>query len=207
MHVSRIARDTSRLTDQVPPTSRSTRLQTRSFAKSLSAYVANGASVIESQEEEKKIKEEEGSDDGTSDLSSAGSLSSVDIENLPRSLTTAKKRKRGAESAPITALSIATISSRATDRKTTVQSSVRGESTTRKARRQPAKKLVKEDGEVEIHPPPHWEEIYDAVTEMRKKILAPVDTMGCETLAEDHASPRVRSRSTPSPSQTDVLMP
>jgi endonuclease-3 len=47
---------------------------------------------------------------------------------------------------------------------------------------------------VEIHPPPNWEEIYEAVKEMRKKVLAPVDTMGCETLAQEHSSPRVRAQ-------------
>jgi endonuclease-3 len=63
---------------------------------------------------------------------------------------------------------------------------------TKKARRQPAKGFLNEAGEVEIHPPANWRETYEAVKEMRKTILAPVDTMGCETLAEKHISPRVR---------------
>lgn len=60
----------------------------------------------------------------------------------------------------------------------------------KKARRQPAKRVVKEDGEEEIQPPANWEEIYAAVMEMRKERLAPVDTMGCETLAEEQSTPR-----------------
>ena len=63
----------------------------------------------------------------------------------------------------------------------------------KKARRQPARKTLNEEGEVEIHPPPDWEEIYDAVKEMRKTVLAPVDTMGCESLAEEHLTPKVYS--------------
>ena len=37
--------------------------------------------------------------------------------------------------------------------------------------------------------PPNWEQIYEITTEMRKKVVAPVDTMGCESLAEAHRSP------------------
>lgn len=189
MHVSRIAKETSRLTDTVPPLSRSTRLQARSFAQSLSTYVANGGSVT-------KIQEEVESGDDSSELSSAGSTFSVDIENLPTSLTGAKKRKRDADPAPLTAVSIRTTTARKTSRKAYSKSNVRDESNTMNSRKQPAKKSINHDGQVEIHAPPRWEEIYDAVTEMRKKILAPVDTMGCETLAEEHASPRVCSRTT-----------
>ena len=34
-----------------------------------------------------------------------------------------------------------------------------------------------------LPPPPHWEEMYGLVREMRSRTLAPVDTMGCERLA------------------------
>lgn len=37
--------------------------------------------------------------------------------------------------------------------------------------------------------PKNWEQIYAVTTEMRKNIVAPVDTMGCESLAEAHRSP------------------
>ncbi|ODQ78631.1 hypothetical protein BABINDRAFT_162341 [Babjeviella inositovora NRRL Y-12698] len=40
--------------------------------------------------------------------------------------------------------------------------------------------------------PPHWEEIYSHVSAMRSKIVAPVDTMGCERLPE-----RVAGKTTP----------
>ena len=61
----------------------------------------------------------------------------------------------------------------------------------KKAKRQPAKRIVNESGQEEVQAPANWEDIYDAVREMRKEKLAPVDTMGCETLAEEHLTPRV----------------
>ena len=67
--------------------------------------------------------------------------------------------------------------------------------TDRKVRR-PARQVKNEDsGEVEIHAPNDWEEVYAAVKEMRltgPAQNAAVDTMGCERLAEKDASPKVR---------------
>ncbi|KAG9760101.1 DNA glycosylase, partial [Aureobasidium melanogenum] len=57
----------------------------------------------------------------------------------------------------------------------------------KKTKRQPAKRIKGENGRVE--PPPNWEQLYNMTAEMRKKVLAPVDTMGCESLAERHRSP------------------
>lgn len=45
---------------------------------------------------------------------------------------------------------------------------------------------------LKTEPPPHWEEMYDAVKEMRSRIPAPVDTMGCERLADGASTPKVR---------------
>ena len=61
-----------------------------------------------------------------------------------------------------------------------------------KVQRQPAKQVVdRATGEVKVHPPLNWQETYDAVREMRKTMLAPVDTMGCERLADETLSPKV----------------
>jgi endonuclease-3 len=49
-------------------------------------------------------------------------------------------------------------------------------------KRQPAK----------IEPPTGWEALYSAMKEMRKNISAPVDTMGCERLADKNDTPRVQ---------------
>jgi endonuclease III len=60
--------------------------------------------------------------------------------------------------------------------------------------RKPARQVKNEDtGEVEIHPPNDWAEVYALVKEMRIKgnaRNAAVDTMGCHSLAEKEASPR-----------------
>ncbi|KAL7271495.1 alpha,alpha-trehalase nth1 [Rhizina undulata] len=55
-----------------------------------------------------------------------------------------------------------------------------------------AKTKVKQEPAAKVEPPEHWEEMYDCVKEMRSRISAPVDTMGCERLAEDDASPKVK---------------
>ncbi|KAL9082827.1 MAG: hypothetical protein Q9159_006158 [Coniocarpon cinnabarinum] len=64
--------------------------------------------------------------------------------------------------------------------------------TPKKARRQPAKKIKGEDGAVTMEPPPNWEHVYSLTKEMRSMWPAPVDTMGCESLAEDKRSPKER---------------
>ena len=62
--------------------------------------------------------------------------------------------------------------------------------------RKPARQVKNEEtGEVEIHAPNDWKEVYAAVKEMRltgPAQNAAVDTMGCERLAEKDASPKVR---------------
>lgn len=40
-----------------------------------------------------------------------------------------------------------------------------------------------------LPPPPHWEEMYSLVRSMRERIPAPVDTMGCERLAQPVGGP------------------
>jgi endonuclease III len=60
----------------------------------------------------------------------------------------------------------------------------------RPKKRQPAKKITDSQGKTTIQPPSDWETIYAAVKDMRSRITAPVDTMGCERLADTTASPR-----------------
>ena len=62
--------------------------------------------------------------------------------------------------------------------------------------RKPARQVKNEDtGEVEIHPPNDWLEVYTVVKEMRTRgnaQNAAVDTMGCERLADEGVSPKVK---------------
>lgn len=101
------------------------------------------------------------------------------------------KRKRGVNGTPTTAASNGTRQSKRSPRKAPKieKQSIKKENGTPKVKRQPAKKIKTED-DVAVEPPPNWEEIWDITAEMRKRVLAPVDTMGCENLAEDHRSPR-----------------
>lgn len=62
--------------------------------------------------------------------------------------------------------------------------------TPKKPRRQPAKRITGSPSTSEaIEPPPKWEEVYTTTQIMRKRLLAPVDTMGCEALAEETRAP------------------
>jgi endonuclease-3 len=43
------------------------------------------------------------------------------------------------------------------------------------------------------HPaPPSWRETYEAIAEMRRQVLAPVDGMGCANAGENEKTPKVR---------------
>jgi endonuclease-3 len=96
-----------------------------------------------------------------------------------------KKRKRGLD-APVVVKSETNEVSIMTIASPTKATKVK------KARRTPAKKVAGADGSVKMEPPANWEEIYALTREMRNENLAPVDTMGCESLAEENRSPRDR---------------
>lgn len=55
------------------------------------------------------------------------------------------------------------------------------------------KKLIQMSLEVPHPTPPLWEEQYNAIKEMRKKYVAPVDTMGCDTAQLKEIDPKVCS--------------
>ena len=59
----------------------------------------------------------------------------------------------------------------------------------KKGKRQPAKRISGPNGNIKVEPPVNWEQMYSITAEMRKRVLAPVDTMGCESLAEELRSP------------------
>ncbi|MCJ1376278.1 DNA N-glycosylase and apurinic/apyrimidinic (AP) lyase [Loxospora ochrophaea] len=188
MRTSRIARDTSRVINSLSPIKPTSKRQTRSFAASLASYSAAGTNTHElalKREEKEEFSEDE------SPLSSPTSNVSFDIEETPLSLSPSRKRKRGKDTAPSSLIST---SNGQDTKKSPRASKVKEEDgKTPRRRRQPAKKTVNSIGDVEVHPPSNWEEVYDTMKEMRKTLLAPVDTMGCEELAEDHRTPLVNS--------------
>lgn len=184
MRTSRIARETAQVARRPSQADTVLGRQTRSFAASLNAFATSG---ISAQDSPLEVKQEDLGDSDSS-LSSAHSAASSDIEDAAIEASLTRKRKRGLHTPSTT---VTTVSAKTSTRTSPRKANAGGDF--KIARRQPAKHSVNEAGEVEIHPPANWEEIYYAVKEMRKKVLAPVDTMGCETLAEEHLTPRVSS--------------
>lgn len=116
--------------------------------------------------------------------------SQSDTESMASSLG---KRKRGNASTPATINSISaerTAIRRSSRKIASFEDEGMAEEPKLKARRQPAKRIKGPNGSMTVEPPPNWEKVYEITHAMRKRVLAPVDTMGCESLAEDHASPR-----------------
>ena len=184
MKTSRIARETAKVSEQSAQADTAPQRQTRSFAASLTAFAANN---VLAQQDSLDVKEEDLSDSSFS-LSTAPSVVSFDIEDAFAEESSLRKRKRGLDS-PFTTV---TATSSATSIRTSPWKAGAG-GNVKKAKRQPAKRIINDQGEIEIDAPAQWEEVYHAVKEMRKTVLAPVDTMGCETLAEDNLTPRVKS--------------
>jgi endonuclease-3 len=110
-------------------------------------------------------------DDASSDLSSLASSASPSSAS-PSPPPSGRKRKRTVKT------EVPSPNASAANRNTNLP---------KKTKRQPAKRIKGEHGPVE--PPPNWEQMYSITAEMRKKVLAPVDTMGCESLAERNRSP------------------
>ena len=195
MTTSRVVRGAGKIATAISQADFTPRRQTRSFAASLQAFAYNGPETSGEAGKE-RVKSEDLGDD-VSSLSSAGSAHDLDIEDLPFGRVPSRKRKRGVDSpsTAVTTISTAT-STRTSPRKQGVKledGTIEKPGKARKARRQPAKRIVNAGGDEEVQPPGDWEEIYEAVRDMRKEKLAPVDTMGCETLAEEHMTPRVSS--------------
>ncbi|KAH7092093.1 DNA repair protein-like protein Ntg1 [Paraphoma chrysanthemicola] len=165
MRTSRISRDTSRIL-AASRTQRTLR-QTRSAAN---LTPRGAAAKIESTSEGENEAEE-------SDLSSPADSSS-DGDDRPA------KRRKGARKPPVV------VKHESKEVSITTIASPKKESKPKKARRAPAKKVKAEDGSVKIEPPSNWEEIYALTREMRNENVAPVDTMGCESLADRNRSPR-----------------
>lgn len=168
------------MTEAASHTSTPSRRVTGSFASSVQTFTSKG-----STSRNVEIKREAADLDDSSSLSSAAPSTLSDIEDATPSPLPSRKRKRGVDSPATTVTTISTATStRKSPRKAAQPRNVKS------ARRQPAKAIVDDAGKVTIHPPLDWEKTYAITQQMRSKVLAPVDTMGCESAAEDHRSPR-----------------
>ena len=58
--------------------------------------------------------------------------------------------------------------------------------------RKPSRVASKAAPAVTSSPPENWEEVYTLIKEMRAKIVAPVDTMGCAQAQNKESDPKVR---------------
>jgi endonuclease-3 len=61
---------------------------------------------------------------------------------------------------------------------------------TARVRRKSSKPATKSTGSASVEPPSNWERVYELTREMRLRTPAPVDTMGCERLADRTDSPK-----------------
>ncbi|KXL51269.1 MAG: hypothetical protein FE78DRAFT_26631 [Acidomyces sp. 'richmondensis'] len=125
-----------------------------------------------------------------SEVKAASSHSPSDIESVTSSLG---KRKRGNPPNPTPVIPVSAESTairRSTHKKPNFEDEGVPREVTRKARKQPAKRIKGPNGSIAVEPPPNWEKVYEIIRAMRKRVLAPVDTMGCESLADKNASPR-----------------
>ena len=164
MRTSRVSRETSRIVSALSPTKR------RSTPRSLRAF---------SNASERASTEDVPADETN------GVESDEPNENSPISAASSSlgKRKRGThKSTTVTDAEVSPV--RRSPRK------AESTATKRKPRRQPAKHIKGPNGALTVEPPPDWERVYNITAEMRKRVLAPVDTMGCESLAEAQRPPR-----------------
>lgn len=178
MRTSRLSQDTAKVAQALSPQRRQTRSSLaasglRSFTYSETTSVKKVAGQVASDDV---------SDDDTSSLSSANTEDIEDLLERP-----AKRRRRNVDTST-TSVSSASVTKRAKKEEVTIKAEVPAttsskSSKTPKARRQPARKIKREDGVVEMQPPSNWETIYETVKKMRAaNPTAPVDTMGCEDL-------------------------
>ena len=186
MRTSRIAQETAKLAPALSP--RNLRRSTRSSLTATSPFPTSAApSILDGKD-----------GDADSPLSPAESVATP-----PPASPANRKRKRGNDT-EIDSVTVAT-ATRVSPRKNGGQVEVKEEAEIdiedtvspgirpRKAKRQPAKRIVNPaTGTTTVAPPPNWEATYAAIQEMRRRHLAPVDTVGCERLADERLSPRIR---------------
>lgn len=137
----------------------------------------------------------EQSDDDESGLSTPLSSPEAPQQNGNTARTLGKRKRTAASSTTngTTTLSaeLATSTPRRSPRKEPkLESDDESPKKIKKGKRQPAKRISGPNGDVKVEPPANWEEVYSVTAEMRKRVLAPVDTMGCESLADETRSPR-----------------
>lgn len=180
MRTSRISRDTSRFVaaTRAHPPLRQTRSGARPAIRDFSLNTDEAGRVARNGKRESAPVVHHGDTRSESELSSVPDSGSEGEEALG-----SRKRKRG-QAVPVA------VKEETKELSITAIASPEKGSKPKKARRVPAKKVKGADGYVKIEPPPNWEEIYALTRQMRNENVAPVDTMGCESLADVTRTPR-----------------
>ncbi|KAK5683546.1 alpha,alpha-trehalase nth1 [Elasticomyces elasticus] len=173
MRISRVSRATASIFRPSSPANET--------AATRRSRISGFAAVEEPRDDRASLSKTVDEADG-SDVKSSGTST--------RAASTLGKRKRQAATS---ILSVETTSTRRSPLKAPkLEPNEEDHGVKRKARRQPAKRIKGPNGAVAVEPPLGWETVYEITAAMRKRVLAPVDTMGCESLAEENRSPRDR---------------
>ncbi|KAF2686719.1 DNA glycosylase [Lentithecium fluviatile CBS 122367] len=180
MRTSRLSRDTTRIlaATRTHPPSRQTRSGAHAAIRDFSLNTVEAGHVARTGHRESASTVRNGDAYSDSELSSAPDSDSEGGEAMG-----SRKRKRGQAAS-------AAVKHETKEIAITTIASPKKQSKVKKARRVPAKKIKGADGSIKIESPPNWEEIYALTRQMRNENVAPVDTMGCESLADRHMSPR-----------------
>ncbi|KAF2452981.1 DNA glycosylase [Lineolata rhizophorae] len=188
MRTSRISRETEKAVSSMPTRSRPAR-QSPARARFLRSYALDGRPSTTPESTADNASEDSGLSDPPSDLGRS------DAEPSAQPSQQSRKRKRGLSTPeiPKSLGAKSTSSSSATMAKQASSPAADGAAArTRAPRRKPARKAVGPAGSVAVAPPTGWETLYNATLAMRSRIAAPVDTMGCERLADEAAPARDR---------------
>ncbi|KAL1968379.1 hypothetical protein VTN77DRAFT_1908 [Rasamsonia byssochlamydoides] len=183
MRTSRVSKETARVVQALSPANRR---QTRSSvaANALRSFKYSASSVADTTPGVLATNTASEPSDDSSSLSSLSSANTEDIEDLLE--RPAKKRRRDTE----TPSNIGSDAVGRSSRKVPVKQETPTANAS-KPRRQPARKITREDGSVVVQPPSNWETMYEIVKKMRENNpTAPVDTMGCAELYWRTSSPR-----------------
>ncbi|KAK6429592.1 alpha,alpha-trehalase nth1, partial [Oleoguttula sp. CCFEE 5521] len=172
MRTSRISQQTARIANAMSP-QKSTSAASR---RVLSARSGNGPYV---------------GGDAVVKLEDAEETAELAINTADSTVTTMLgKRKRGAGIVKLEVEERTSSPRRSSRKAVKVEEGGVDVKTPTKVARSPVKRISGPNGTVKTEAPANWEEVYAITTEMRKRVIAPVDTMGCEDLAEKTRSPR-----------------
>lgn len=169
MRTSRISRDAARIADATSGPASSLRRSLRGFQHQASPTIASTP----------------GPSDSGSELSTPLSSPQSDASSYESAASLGKRKRGGA-----TKTTVKQETARRTSRKAPkLEEQNEDKPKIKKGRRQPAKRISGPNGDLKVEPPANWEKMYNITAEMRKRVVAPVDTMGCESLADETRSP------------------